>query len=196
MPSKSLRVWRTTRARALDEMENAHASIGGTGRGRRYATQQVNQAYAVMVASQFQGFCRDLHTESGIILIDYLSPPALLDQIIRNRFVEGRQLESRNAQASSVGSDFGWFGVEFWDQANAILADNKVAMKELERFNDWRNAIAHQNFRKVVTPPAQPKLKLQQVRTWRALCNRLARTFDRLMRTYLTSLIGGPPWPP
>lgn len=52
------------RARALDEIEAAHASVGGTGPGRRYATQQSNQAYAMLLASQFQGFCRDLHTES------------------------------------------------------------------------------------------------------------------------------------
>src|ERR1700678_1885766 len=104
MASNSLRVWRSSRARALDEMENAHASIGGTGRGRRYATQQVNQAYAVMVASQFQGFCRDLHTESATVLVDFISPPALVTQIIRNRFVDGRQLESKNAQPSSLGS--------------------------------------------------------------------------------------------
>jgi hypothetical protein len=78
MASNSFRVWRSSRARALDEMENAHASIGGTGRGRRYATQQVNQAYAVMVASQFQGFCRDLHTESVTVLVDFISPPALV----------------------------------------------------------------------------------------------------------------------
>src|SRR5262249_19369869 len=31
--------------------------------GRRYATQQVNRAYAVLLASEFQGFCRDLYSE-------------------------------------------------------------------------------------------------------------------------------------
>lgn len=194
MPSNSLRVWRTTRSRALDEMENAHASIGGTGPGRRYATQQVNQAYAVMVASQFQGFCRDLHTESVVILIEHLNPPALLTQIIQNRFIEGRQLESKNAQPGSIGSDFGWFGVEFWAEANALLADDKAAMKELGILNEWRNAIAHQNF-KAVSPGATPNLTLNQVRRWRGLCNRLARTFDRVMGVYLGSLIGHPPWP-
>lgn len=110
------------------------------------------------------------------------------------RFVEGRQLESRNAQAGSLGSDFGWFGVAFWDEVNKLLADNKAAMKELEVLNNWRNAIAHQDFTKV-SPGAPPNLTLNQVRRWRKLCNRLARTFDRVMRTYLGNLIGGPPWP-
>ena len=44
------------RARALDEMAEAHAAVGGTARGRRYTTQQLNQAYAVLLAAHFQGF--------------------------------------------------------------------------------------------------------------------------------------------
>lgn len=194
MASNSFRVWRTIRARALDEMKNAHASIGGTGRGRRYATQQVNQAYAVMVASQFQGFCRDLHTESVTVLVDFINPPAQVAQIIRNRFVDGRQLESKNAQPSSLGSDFGWFGVDFWREVNTLLSDNKAAQRELAVLNDWRNAIAHQNF-KTVSPVGPPNLTLNQVRKWRRVCNRLAHCFDRVLRVYLQSLSGVSPWP-
>ena len=163
MASNSFRVWRTVRAHALDEMENAHASIGGKGRGRRYATQQVNQAYAVMVASQFQGFCRDLHTESVTVLVDYINPPPLVTQLLRNRFVDGRKLENQNAQPSSLGSDFGWFGVEFWNDVNILLADNKAAQNALGVLNNWRNAIAHQNF-KTVSPGGPANLTLRQVR--------------------------------
>jgi hypothetical protein len=51
------------RATALDEIEAAHAGVGGVGPGRRYATQQINRAYAVLLASEFQGFCRDLYSQ-------------------------------------------------------------------------------------------------------------------------------------
>src|ERR1700682_173538 len=47
----------------LDEIVEAHRAVGGSGRGRRHATEQVNHAYAVLLSSQFQGFCRDLHSE-------------------------------------------------------------------------------------------------------------------------------------
>ena len=47
----------------LDEIAGADAAVGGAARGRRYATQQINRAYAVLLASEFQGFCRDLHSE-------------------------------------------------------------------------------------------------------------------------------------
>ena len=56
MPSNSLRNWHSIRAIALDEIESAHRMVGGSGPGRRYATQQINQAYAMLLSSQFQGF--------------------------------------------------------------------------------------------------------------------------------------------
>ena len=63
MPSHSLVRWNGERADALDEIENAHVMVGGTERGRRYATQQINYSYAALLSGHFQGFCRDLHSE-------------------------------------------------------------------------------------------------------------------------------------
>jgi hypothetical protein len=69
MPSISWQTWSTSRTADLDEIENAHRSVVGTGRDRRVATQQINQAYAVLLSSQFQAFCRDLHTEGAKALV-------------------------------------------------------------------------------------------------------------------------------
>ena len=74
MPSQSLIRWESAQARDLDEFESAHQALGGTGRGRRYATRQVNQAYTVLLTSQFQAFCRDLHSESVDYLVGAISP--------------------------------------------------------------------------------------------------------------------------
>jgi hypothetical protein len=92
MPSQPYRAWLTARAKALDEIEAAHASVGGTGPGRRYATQQINQAYAVLVASQFQGYCRDLHTECVARLMAFISPSVSVSHFLRAGFTRGRQL--------------------------------------------------------------------------------------------------------
>jgi hypothetical protein len=62
MPSRAYRHWKGGRATELDQVETAHILLGGTARGLRYTTQQINRAYAVLLASQFQGFARDLHT--------------------------------------------------------------------------------------------------------------------------------------
>jgi len=131
----------STRTKALDEIEAAHASVGGTGPGRRYATQQINQAYAVLVASQFQGFCRDLHTESVARLMAFIDPPPLVLPLVQARFTKGRQLDSKNAQPGSLGSDFGLLGIKFWDEVDQHHPKSKDRKRELEDLNNWRNAM-------------------------------------------------------
>src|SRR4051812_47772872 len=177
MPSLSLQQWSTVRAVALDEIEGAHQSIGGAGPGRRYATQQINQAYAVLLASQFQGFCRDLHTESVARLMAYTNPPASVRHLIQAGFTRGRQLDRKNAQPGSVGADFGLLGIKFWDEVDRHDPKNKQRRAQLEDLNKWRNSIAHQSFDEV-SPGVEPNLTLQQVRRWRSVCGRLARSFD------------------
>jgi hypothetical protein len=194
MPSTSYWNWKTTRSLALDEIESAHSSVGGTGPGRRYATQQINQAYAVLVASQFQGFCRDLHTESVTHLVNSISPLTLLLPLFQARFIQGRQLDSKNAQPGSIGADFGNLGVQFWDSVLNHHLKNKERKNILELINKWRNAIAHQNFSDV-SPNMTPKLTLKKVRCWRSVCKNLAISFDVIMRLHLVSLTLTSPWP-
>jgi hypothetical protein len=56
----------STRVDALIEIEQAHAEVGGSKRGRWYGTQQINQTYAVILASQFQGFAVDFSRNASI----------------------------------------------------------------------------------------------------------------------------------
>src|SRR5437879_257545 len=114
MPSGSLHTWRTVRRAALDELEAAHRSVGGHGRGRRYATQQINQAYAVLLSSQFQGFCRDLHTESALFLVGSVQP-VTLKQTLRKDLTRSRKLDRGNPSPGNIGEDFGRLGIGFWD---------------------------------------------------------------------------------
>ena len=114
MPSISYRLWRSTRVRALDEIATAHAAVGGSARGRRYATQQINRAYSVLLASQFQGFCRDLHSECVDHLLAVIVPPAALFSLIRSEMVRGRQLDRGNAQPTSLQADFHRLEMELW----------------------------------------------------------------------------------
>src|SRR4051794_1624106 len=107
MSSHSLSRWEVERSRAIDEIAFAHASVGGSGRGRRYATHQINQAYAVLLSSQFQGFCRDLHSEC----IDYIvaETPIHLQIVLREQFLYGRKLDTGNPNPGNIGADFGRF---------------------------------------------------------------------------------------
>lgn len=193
MPSASYRRWRTVRASSLEEITQAHAAVGGTGPGRRYTTEQLNRAFAVLLASQFQGFCRDLHSECVDHILAVLAPAPALVNLVRAEFTRGRQLDRGNARPSSLGADFGRLGIDLWDELKAYDAAAEAWRQGLELLNEWRNAIAHQDF----TSPKLGgimKLRLVQVRRWRTSCNRLARAADEVLRRHLQTLTGTSPW--
>ena len=58
-----------------------------------------------MLASKFQLFCRDLHTEAVERMANAASP-APLQHVLRESLLGNRQLDSKNAQPGSLGSDF------------------------------------------------------------------------------------------
>src|SRR4029077_4583141 len=105
MPAVSLERWRTERLAALDELQVAHRSVGGTGRGRRPTTQQINHAYAVLLSSQFQGFCRDLHNECIGLLVRWITLIGLRDAFERVLLLN-RKLDTGNPNPGNIGSDF------------------------------------------------------------------------------------------
>lgn len=189
MPSNSLTHWRSVRLDALDEIENAHATVGGTARGRRYATQQINYAYAALLSSQFQGFCRDLHSEC----IDHLvgAVPATFQTFLRVEFLWNRALDKGNPHPGGIGSDFNRLGIQFWPSVDGLDARNVRRRELLQELIDWRNAIAHQDFTEV---GGDPRLRLGRVREWRRALGALAADFDRAMQIYLGGHLSKPPW--
>jgi len=192
MPSRALKRWRTDGQQALDEIESAHHSLGGTGPGRRYATQQINQAYTVLLMSQFQRFCRDLHTEA----IRYLTaepPHNARYTLLGIRLAEGRKLDTGNANPGNLGADFARFGMSFWDVVKAHDKEGAARQKRLSFLNEWRNAIAHQNFDSPLLS-GRSSLRLAEIRAWRATCNGLANSFDAVVNAHLAGIIGKAPW--
>ena len=192
MPSRALRNWQTRSRKVLDEVEAAHAVVGG-GRGARgFARQQINQAYVVLLSSQFQRFCRDLYDESADHLI---SRPehAPLNSLLSGLLIRGRRLDRGNANPANIGADFERLGVNFWDAVRTRSRQNPVRQRRLEELNTWRNAIAHQDFRDPALA-AKSRVSLEQVRRWRSACNALAVEFDRVMKLYLGRFFGSDPW--
>jgi hypothetical protein len=192
MPSRSLLFWRARSAQALDEIEAAHRAVGGSGRGRRYATQQINQAYAVMLSSQFQRFCRDLQSEAVDVLATTISVPEVLD-VFRLQLTTGRKLDSGNPNPANIGSDFGRLGIDFWPEVLASDSRNASRRLSLEALNRWRNAIAHQDF-STLSLAGRTELRLAEVRHWRAGCNALAQEFDAVVGHHLATIHGVAPW--
>src|SRR5262245_2638958 len=110
MPSLAYQNWTTTRSAALDEIERAHGSIRREGAGWRWAAQQLNQGYVVLLCSHFQGFCRDLHEEVLENLV-----PATVSSVAHKAFKApcrlNRRLDSGNPNVGNLGADFNRFGL-------------------------------------------------------------------------------------
>lgn len=193
MPSVAFRNWLTTRAAILDGIEVAYRSIRRSGPGRRTATQQLNHWYAVMLSSQFQAFCRDLHTECADAFVAPVSPSDLQEALLAN-VVAGRRLDSGNANPSNLGSDFSRFALKFWSAVEVDHPRNPRRKALLEELNAWRNAIAHQSFTALMLRGGSAALPLSRVQRWRTACAGLARSFDRVMRAHLLKLTGVAPW--
>lgn len=192
MPSRALRNWQTRSRKVLDEVEAAHAVVGG-GRGARgFARQQINQAYVVLLSSQFQRFCRELYDEAADHIVTGLKHEAL-DRLVRGLLTRGRKLDRGNASPANIGADFERLGVSFWEAVRRRNVRNLARQRRLEELNLWRNAIAHQDFADPAFGGVE-RVSLAQVRTWRSACDALAVEFERVMRLYLHTFFGTEPW--
>jgi hypothetical protein len=191
MASVSLQRWLSDRATSLDEIEEAHRGIGGTGPGRRYATQQINQAYAVLLSAQFQGFCRDLHSEASRYLMRSIQPVAA-QRIVDELLTVNRKLAHGNPNPGNLGSDCNRLGLDFWAEVKKRSVNAEERKRQLEELVEWRNTIAHQDFR--TRRVLGRTLHLSDVRRWRSSCKGLARDFDAVLRDHLTTLTGVKPW--
>jgi hypothetical protein len=192
MPSRALRAWQTRSRKVLDELEAAHTVVGGARRARAFARQQINQAYVVLLASQFQRFCRDLHTNASASLIQ---APAFgaLQPVLQECLTRGRRLDSGNATPANIGTDFWRFGLDIWAAAGQHDPRTRQRREKLESLNRWRNAVAHQDFRNTQLN-GRETLRLSEVRAWRRACECLAVDFDKVLRLHLNAISGALPW--
>ena len=192
MPSISFRYWCSARATSLDRVELAYTAVSGTDAGRRHATQQLNHAYVVLLAGEFQGFCRDLYNEAVEAILP--SIPPVLQKIVATEFDLHRTLARGNATPSNLGTDFARFDLELWPAVDAVDARGPALRRQLEQMNQWRNAIAHSDFN-AARLGGRITVTAKTVRRWRRVCNRVARLIDRALCDRLGTVLGTCPWP-
>ncbi len=199
MASKALVKWQTSRQQELDELLAAHEKVGGSGPGRRYATEQLNHAYLVAVAAQFQGYCRDLHSEAVGALVTMAR--SQLATILVVTLTRNRKLDFGNANEGSIADDFARIGMEdFWPRvaAEGGQAHTKARRKRLEQMNLWRNAIAHDNFEqnqvRIDKLDGHLRPRLAEVKRCRNACRQLAVTIEAAVAMFLTQVVGRAPW--
>ena len=95
----------------------------------------------MLLSSQFQGFCRDLHSECVDHLVRAVRP-AILHTALRAEFVFARKLDRGNPNPGNIGSDFTRLGLPFWDEVRRDYTRNEARQGRLDELSEWRNAIA------------------------------------------------------
>jgi hypothetical protein len=193
MASTALTSRQQERRKHLDDLLDAHKLVGGPAPGRRWRTAALNDALILRLASEFQGFARDLHDQASDVFAASIAPSSpTVQRVVRNRLVEGRELERGNAHPGSIGRDFGRFGFEVWRELHRRDARTAEHNESLALLNDARNGLAHSDDAKLASlrDKGHP-LVLGTFRRWRRdldilvanldaeTSGQLARLFDR-----------------
>ncbi|MDA8284213.1 MAG: hypothetical protein M0Z42_13190 [Actinomycetota bacterium] len=190
MTSAALDRWRNQRAKQLDELVDAHVAISGTAAGRRWATAELNRALILRLASQFQGFARDLHGETAITFGELAHPTdPVLARVVATGLQVNRQLDHKNAQEDSLSSDFSRVGIQLWAEMDARHRRTAARRLHLRAFNRARNGLAHDDQRAVAEVLAAGyRMDLAGIRQWRAALDGLADTMDDVLAAHLGRL--------
>lgn len=190
MSSAAYTTWTGQGMMALSQVPAAHAAVGGTGPGRRTATQQLNHAYAVLLMAQFQGFSRDLHTEAMGALTAAVQPPRLASVILA-AMSTSRALDRGNASAGNIGSDFSRLGFDVWPAVYQHDSRNIARREKLDTLAPWRNAMSHHDFTHAEL--AGRNLSLDVVESWLSACRGLAFSLDIVVGNHVGTLTGRDP---
>jgi hypothetical protein len=197
VPSVAHQTWQTERQRRIDQLLQAHQTIGGSGRGRRWRTEQLNWALTLRLAGEFQGYARELHDLAVEHFVAAVAQNnSRLANVIRNRMTQGRWLDKGNAHSESLEGDFGRLGVTLWSALGVAHPHASKWKNNLDALNKARNAIAHAEVGKLVKlrQDGYP-ITLVTIRRWKRSLDGLVETMDDVVSDYLDRLLGaGRPW--
>lgn len=197
MSSASLTTWASARTDRIKRLRAAHQAFGGTGPGRRWVTDELNHALILRLASEFQGFARDLHDEAGRFVARSLAPgDQQLQDDLRLPYTLSRKLNQGNADPGTLGNDFGLFGLALWVKLQAAYpAQAKEWNRKLSALNTARNGIAHDDGAKLAQVQGDGwPLTLRSVERWKSSLDGLARGMDHVVGGHLKLRYGTAPW--
>jgi len=144
------------------------------------------RGYVLLLSAHFQGFCRDLHTESAQVIVSKVR--ASLQSLIQTQFTAHRKLDHGNPNVQNLREDFERF--RFTLDLPAADPANAARLNDLGALNRWRNVAAH--YGKI--PPGMPALDLPSLQAWRNSCDGLAASLDDIMYNELRKLLKRAPW--
>ena len=108
MPSASLQHWQHERQPRLNEVETQLTASQVLAPPNPRLGEENLRGYIVLLSAHFQGFCRDLHTESALIIARRVRPSLRL--LIQAQFTSHCALDHGNPNLQNLKKDFERFG--------------------------------------------------------------------------------------
>jgi hypothetical protein len=187
MASASLQYWLNDRLLGLNEIEIQCAATQAVVPPNLRLQEENLRGYIVLLSAHFQGFCRDLYTESAQIIVSRVR--ASLQVLIQAQFTAHSALDRGNPNIHNLTMDFQRFGFKL----NLAAADsaNLARLQGLAELSSWRNIAAHHG---TVPPSGLPSLV--DLRRWSNSCTGLAVSLDGIMYNELRKILRRTPWVP
>jgi hypothetical protein len=178
--------WRNERLPRLVEVDAQCAASLVLAAPRPNLVEENLRGYVLLLSAHFQGFCRELYTESAQIVVSKVR--AALRVLIQSQFSAQRKLDHGNPTFQNLKEDYERFGFTL-DLAAADPA-NAARLTDLALLNRWRNVAAHQ----ARIPAGLPMLSLPLLRAWRSSCDGLGESLDGIMYNELRRILRRVPW--
>ena len=197
VPSVALTSWTTARAARLDHLAWVHRSAGIIDLGGPAVRKVLVRSLVLALASEFQGFARELHDEAAEFLASTIAGGNQGQfEVIRNNLVIGRGVDRVNAKPETLRVDFARLGVaNLWNDIARAVPSGHRWRQQLERLNEARNAIAHDEENKLQLLATQGfPITIATMHSWRAACNGVSRHIDTILENHIAQLTGVRPW--
>jgi hypothetical protein len=185
MPSASWHHWQDERLPRLNEVGAQLAATLGSVPARPRLTEENLRGYIVLLSAHFQGFCRDLYTESALSIAIRVRPSLRL--LIQAQFTTSCALDHGNPNLQNIKKDFERLG--FAMDLGAADPGNAARLRDLSELNKWRNIVAHHG---PVPPAGLPGYA--DLQAWTRSCNDLAGSLDGMMYDALRRILRRAPW--
>lgn len=116
----------------------------------RWAVDDLDQALALRVTSEFQGFARELHDDAVSLIAEAVAPGDRHRQLLLGLpYQAARRLDRGNADGRALSQDFKLFGLTLWSDPEqgdpSRAAEWKAAVEA-------RNGLAHDDAKFAAAP--------------------------------------------
>lgn len=194
MISSALTTWRGTRSARLDRLVQTRLMVNWSA---RWAADELDQALVLRVASEFQGFARDLHDEAIELIGEAVAPGDRHRQLLLGLpYQAARRLDPGNTDVRALSQDFKLFGLTLWSDLEQGDPSQAAGWKAaVEALNTARNGLAHDDAAKIqASERAGWPVSLASVQRWRESLDGLVAAMDHVVGTHLTAKFATAPW--